>query len=174
MPVIWTIESVPIFRKYTAKCNECCAVEYYILQNPDVEYIKKDLVSKGWGVNEDDVFCPKHKPKNSTNNKSIFELNKDIRKRYNTENNSYETFPVSQRVKIICKCQDFHFFNGDLGKVIKNSGGYLGISVEFDTPRKYSDGSVMTSFGFNPKDLIRLEEYLKVWEHLDIKDKIWP
>lgn len=45
----------------------------------------------------------------------------------------YEDFPVGSRVAIMATTVDFHFFKvGETGTVVKNTGQYLGISVEFD------------------------------------------
>lgn len=63
-------------------------------------------------------------------------------------------FTVGKRVLVKSCVEDFHFFNGrDKGTVKRNSLDYLGIIVEFDQPRVYKDGRVMTEFNFNPRNL---------------------
>jgi len=74
----------------------------------------------------------------------------------------YHDFPIGTRVMIATPCQDFHFFYHETGTVIRNSGKYLGVIVQFDEPRHYanrdgSDAWTMTEFGFNPGDLVPLE-----------------
>ena len=86
--------------------------------------------------------------------KSIADIKQDNIKIYGTEMNTHDDFPVGTHVKIICPCQDFHFFFGETGKVISNGGTYLSIVVEYDKPREYTDGTIETSFNFNPKDLV--------------------
>lgn len=86
-------------------------------------------------------------------NKTIAQIRKE------TETNcTFDDFNVGTRVKVTVPCVDFHFFNGETGMVIKNSGRYLGIIVQFDKPRKFEDGSVQETFNFNPKDLLPIGE----------------
>ena len=95
--------------------------------------------------------------------RTIADLTKDMVETYGTKNNTYEDFPIGSHVKIITTCQDFTFFYGETGKVIDNKGmgSYLGIIVEYDKPRHYEDGSVQTSFNFNPKDLVILNDKVR-------------
>ena len=86
--------------------------------------------------------------------KSMADLKKEMIKKYGTSGNIYSNFPIGTKVKVITPCQDFHFFYGETGKVIKNTGGYLSIIVEFDIPRKFEDGMVQETFNFNPEDLL--------------------
>lgn len=65
----------------------------------------------------------------------------------------YADFPIGKRVKVVCLAQDFHSFNGDIGTVVKNTGEYLGIIVEFDVKRQYPEWT-MTEFNFKPTDLV--------------------
>jgi hypothetical protein len=66
----------------------------------------------------------------------------------------FSDFPVGQRVSIVSNCVDMSFFKpGTRGKVIKNTGDYLGIRVKFDEPRVFTDGYVQSDFNFNPNDL---------------------
>jgi hypothetical protein len=83
---------------------------------------------------------------------------KEIRIREGTADNTYEMFPVGTEVIVITRFQDFMAFRGnERGKVIRNSGKYLGIIVEFDKPlmvRRPDDRvTEMESFNFNPDDL---------------------
>ena len=86
-------------------------------------------------------------------NKSLLDLGNELRKKNKTDNNTFTQFPVKTRIKVISLCVDFSFFYGETGVVIENFGRYLGIIVEFDTPRKYRNGTVQKTFNFNPKDL---------------------
>lgn len=85
--------------------------------------------------------------------RSIWDVRQEQVKLYGTETNTHGDFPIDTSVKIICVSQDHHFFYGETGKVVKNTGGYLGIKVEYDEPRHYKDGTIETSFNFNPQDL---------------------
>ena len=62
--------------------------------------------------------------------RSIADITKDMVKIYGTENNTYDDFPIGTPVKIICACQDFHFFYGETGRVIRNEATYLSIILE--------------------------------------------
>ena len=88
---------------------------------------------------------------------SLFDLSIEAKRKFGTEKNTYHDFMVGTHVKIIVPCQDYYFFWGETGKVIKNTKRYLGICVEFDKPRKFQDGYVQKSFGFEPDDLIVLD-----------------
>jgi len=91
--------------------------------------------------------------------KTVHDVNEERKIEYRTKNNKYEDFPVGCGVRIICVCQDFNFFNGDeTGKVIENTGKYLGIIVQFTEQIVYTDGSIRTSFNFDPDDLVRLNK----------------
>ena len=93
--------------------------------------------------------------------KSLFKTNSDYVALYGTADNTYEDFPVGTHVKIICSCQDFHFFFGETGKVIKNGGTYLSITVEYDEPRHYVGGDIEKTFNFEPKDLVLWDDKAK-------------
>jgi len=93
--------------------------------------------------------------------KSIFDIQEDNVKIYGTEDNTYEDFPVGTHVKIICSCQDFHFFFGETGKVIKNGNRYLSIIVEYDKPRHYVGGAIEKTFNFEPRDLVIWDDVTK-------------
>jgi len=73
----------------------------------------------------------------------------------------FSDFPVGSRVKVVCLFQDMYFFNSETqntnGTVIRNSGEYIGIIVEWDEPRHY-ESHIQTDFNFGPKDMIRLVE----------------
>ena len=94
--------------------------------------------------------------------KSVADLNEERR----NKKAKHSDFPVGTAVKIVCACQDFHFWYGETGIVTKNKGGgsYLGITVKLDVPRTYEgDGQwppncktwTLTEFNFNPEDLRR-------------------
>ena len=59
--------------------------------------------------------------------RSLADVSKEAKELYGTEDNTYNDFPVGTPVKIICACQDFHFFYGETGKVISNRGEYLAL-----------------------------------------------
>ena len=84
-------------------------------------------------------------------------MDEEAKDKHGTRSNKYDDFPVGTHVKVICVCQDHHFFWGETGTVIKNTGSYLGICVKFDEPRQFTDGSVQETFGFNPDDLIIID-----------------
>ena len=86
--------------------------------------------------------------------RSLLDVNQENIKIYGTKDNTYDDFPVGTLVKIICCSQDFCFFYGETGKVIRNGGRYLSIIVEYDTPRQYKDGTIEKSFNFCPDDLV--------------------
>jgi len=69
--------------------------------------------------------------------KSLADVNREVVKLYNTDENTYEDFPEGTPVKIITKCQDFHFFYGETGVVIRNKGTYL--SIKSDKKKKIID-----------------------------------
>jgi hypothetical protein len=85
--------------------------------------------------------------------RSMWDVSQENMKLYGAKDNTYEDFPIGTPVKIICLSQDHHFFFGEIGKVIHNSGEYLGISVKYDEPRHYVGGEIEYSFNFNPSDL---------------------
>ena len=90
--------------------------------------------------------------------RSVWDLCQEAIKKYGTKENTYDTFPVGTRVRVITPCQDFNFFfNEPRGVVVKNEGRYLGISVKWDNPRHFESGYVEEAFNFEPQDLI-LEE----------------
>ena len=64
----------------------------------------------------------------------------------------FKDFPVGAKVRINTKFQDFAFFNmQETGKVIKNTGDYLGVIVKFDEKYKRPNWS------FNPEDLVLID-----------------
>lgn len=90
---------------------------------------------------------------------SVFNVNEGRREYHNTGNNTFKDFPIGTRVMVICICQDFMFFEGnETGKVIRNSGDYLGIIVEFDEPRKFNNNYLQKEWNFSPTDLIILSD----------------
>ena len=89
--------------------------------------------------------------------KSIADLCKEAVEKYNTAGNTFDDFEIGDEVKIITPSQDFNFFFGETGVVVKNKHSYLGIIVEFHEPRKFKDDYVQKSFNFEPQDLCHLE-----------------
>ena len=96
--------------------------------------------------------------------KSVWQASQDAMKEYGTLNNTYDMFPVGTKVKIITHGQDMTFFYGETGKVTRNTGGYLGIKVKFDEPRKARAWEGQTEFSFEPKDLY-------IWDKRDTGKK---
>lgn len=88
--------------------------------------------------------------------KTMFDVMCETKKKYNTENNTFDMFPVGTKVRVITPCQDFHFFYGETGVVTKNGGRYLSIIVEFDEPRHFEGGHIQYDFNFEPSDLLLL------------------
>lgn len=93
--------------------------------------------------------------------KSVWEANQEEKAKWGTLENTFADFPVGTPVKVICKAQDFCFFFGETGKVIRNNGKYLGIIVKFDEPRRYESGHVQETFNFAPSDLYPLTSNLE-------------
>ena len=93
--------------------------------------------------------------------RSLANATKEIVELYGTKDNTYDDFPVGTPVKIICLSQDFTFFYGETGKVIGNKKRYLGIRVEYDEPRHYTDGTIETGFNFAPDDLVILDDNVR-------------
>ena len=91
--------------------------------------------------------------------KSVGDLIEEQKTIYNTKKNTYEMFLIGTRVQVITLGQDSYFFDGtETGVVIENTGQYLGIIVQFDTPREFEDGHIQTHFNFLPSDLIVLKD----------------
>jgi len=97
--------------------------------------------------------------------KSVYQLNEEAKIANKTHDNKFSDFSVGSRVKIICLGQDMHFFYGETGKVIKNTGNYLGIIIQFDEPRHFKDGSIQKDFNFEPSDLLLIEQIDKYHYH---------
>lgn len=88
---------------------------------------------------------------------SVFDKIQEQKEKYNTKNNTFDMFPIGTKVQVITLGQDHYFFSGkETGIVIKNSGEYLGIIIQFDKARHFEDGYIQTSFNFEPEDLIVL------------------
>ena len=89
--------------------------------------------------------------------KSVWDLIQESIEKYDTRNNTYEMFSVGNRVKVVTPAQDFNFFfNEPTGVVVRNSGKYLGIIVEWDEPRHFEGGHIEKEFNFIPSDLVKL------------------
>lgn len=91
-------------------------------------------------------------------NKSMAEVNREVKKRYGVMNQKAKDLKVGDHIKVIVDCQDFHFFNGETGIIIDVQDRYLGIKVKFDKPRPYKCGWVLYDFNFNPDDLYLLRK----------------
>lgn len=132
-----------------------------------LEIVRDDDRQKYWIVTE----IPKWLAKNERENcSSVGDLIKEQKDLYNTHNNTYDMFPVGTHVQVITIGQDGYFFEGtETGKVVRNTGEYLGIFVEFDNPRRFNalmpirddsnklqaeDDYIQREFNFEPSDLI--------------------
>ena len=93
--------------------------------------------------------------------KSVWAVSQEQIKTYGTKDNKFSDFPIGTRVKVITLGEDMNFFYGETGKVIRNSGKYLGIIVEFDEPRRFKDGYIQTEFNFKPSSICHLDEKCK-------------
>lgn len=100
-------------------------------------------------------------------NETVKDMHDKAVKKYKTEKNAFKNFPIDARVKIITPCCDFTFFYGETGRVVEKYPRYLGIKVEFDDPRHYEDGKVMTYFNFNPQDLYLLSDITGRFEFMN-------
>ncbi len=99
------------------------------------------------------IILHKGKYINTYMTKFVGQSSAENKELYGTLDNTFDDFPIGTKVKVITKCEDFTFFYGETGKVIRNSGQYLGICVRFDKPRHFKDGHVQTAFNFNPSSL---------------------
>jgi len=106
--------------------------------------------------------------------KSLYETGQEAKNNYGTKNNTYADFPIGTEVKVIAPCQDFCFFYGETGKVIRNKGTYLSIIVEFHKPRKFKDGYVQKEFNFKPEDLCHLELVEEIEKTIKIEKERVP
>jgi hypothetical protein len=97
--------------------------------------------------------------------RTLADLNREMTTLYGTEDNDFSDFPVGTPVKIITCYQDCYFFYGETGKVIRNSGKYLGIIVEFDEPRHFESGYIQKEFNFQPGDLALWNEATQEIHH---------
>ena len=93
--------------------------------------------------------------------RSLADASSEQEKLYDTGDNTFEDFPVGTKVKVITLFEDFMFFYGETGKVIRNKGTYLSICVEFDEPRHFKGGHIQTDWNFNPTSLCILDEKTK-------------
>lgn len=94
---------------------------------------------------------------------SLYDANLNQKRKYKTLDNTKDTFPIGTRVRVICVCQDFHFFNPEkqntYGTVIGNDNiSYTSIKVKWEVPRIYADGNgndkyIQEHFYFSPSDL---------------------
>jgi len=88
---------------------------------------------------------------------TLAKIHKEKIKEYGTANNTYRDMPVGTKVKVITPCCDFRFFYEETGVVTICKDSYLGITVKFDVPMEYEDGTVLEGFNFNPRDLTVLK-----------------
>ena len=93
--------------------------------------------------------------------KTLAQIHKEKVKEHGTQNNKHTDLPVGTKVLVITPCCDFRFFYEPTGVVTKSEDKYLGISVEFDKPMKYKDGTTLMGFNFHPVDLAILETSTK-------------
>lgn len=89
---------------------------------------------------------------------TLYEKSQELKNKFNTFDNTFDDFSIGTKVKIITPCEDFYFFYFETGIVIENTKSYLGITVEFDKPRKFKDGYIQKTFSFNPDSLLILKK----------------
>jgi len=90
--------------------------------------------------------------------KTVLEYKLEQQKKYYPNGlPNYVDFKIGDRVKIITPCQDFSFFNEETGVIIKIKNEYLGIKVKFDNPRDFGEDGFQYDFGFEPEDLVKIE-----------------
>ena len=118
-----------------------------------------------------EIYNLKEKKKMS---KSLYEICQEAMDNYGTKNNIYADFLIGTEVKIIVPCQDFSFFYGETGTVIRNEGRYLSIIVEFHKPRKFKGGHIQKEFNFKPEDLCHLELVEDIEKNIEIEKEREP
>lgn len=85
---------------------------------------------------------------------------------------TFADLPVGARVRVAVSMEDFYFFRGETGTVIKNKGTYLGVIVRFDKPRLFEDGSVQEWFNFNPHSLALLDPQEEQWDGREQEERM--
>jgi len=88
--------------------------------------------------------------------KSVTEINNERKRQFKTYNNTVDMFTPGTRVRVICVCQDFQFFNcytQNTYGVVDRIGTSGMIIVKWDEPRHYDNGTIQYEFNFNPDDL---------------------
>ena len=94
--------------------------------------------------------------------KNIIKFKNDLlalKEDFEYEKNINPDFPIGTKVKVICKCQDFHFFNGETGVIEGSQNDYLGLIVRFDKPLEFDTHTgkgVKETFNFGPDDLKKI------------------
>lgn len=74
----------------------------------------------------------------------------------------FSKYPVGTRVRIKKCCEDFTFFRGnEIGTVVRNSGDYLGVIVQFSNVR-FGDGTQDT-WNFNPCNI-------ELWDDTQVQE----
>lgn len=97
--------------------------------------------------------------------RSLAEVKQEQKELYKTVGQIKADFKRGDRVKVIVPCQDFHFFNGETGKVVAiEPDSYLCIKVKFDKERHYENGMILKDFHFEPEDLVTFKNYKKLFE----------
>ena len=89
---------------------------------------------------------------------SLLEVNKELKRHYNTLNNKKEDFIIGDRVQVICAACDFNFFYNETGIVIDYADNYYSIKVKFDEVREFDIGFDQETFYFNPTDLVNIND----------------
>lgn len=84
-------------------------------------------------------------------NKTLAQIREETKSNY-----TFDDFPVGTRVEIVTPMEDFTPFFNEKGIVINNRHSYLGIKVQLDEPRHYTDGYIEI-FNFNPESLKPIE-----------------
>jgi hypothetical protein len=91
-----------------------------------------------------------------TKRRSVWDVMQEQYDIYQTGNNTYDMFKPGDTVRIITPAQDHNFFDMDnsYGRVISNSGRYLGLKIFVYNIIK----STVSAWGFEAKDVIHSEE----------------
>lgn len=87
-----------------------------------------------------------------TNNQSLAQTKQIVAEALKTVDNTFDDFAPGDKVKIITPCEDFVFFFGEEGIVVRNSKNHLGIIVKITTSGKRVD----CEWNFNPQSLLKL------------------
>ncbi len=109
--------------------------------------------------------------------RSIAEANQEQKERYKTTKQTCADFKMKNHVRVICLCQDFYYWNGQTGHVVKIRPDFIyPITIKFDHPIniEWEDGSVylMQTFNFNPDDLVTFKKIKDLRKEGELEEKM--